>query len=41
MKAGLVTFAGPLDLARRVADWGGRGVYDQPQLTMMAAAPGS
>jgi hypothetical protein len=45
MKAGLVAFDGPLDLTRRVADWGGRGVYDTPQLTMMgelaAAAGGS
>jgi hypothetical protein len=42
MKAGLVAFDGPLDLARRVAGWGGRGRYDQPQLTMMAAmAPAS
>lgn len=38
MKAGLVTFDGPLDLTRRVADWSGRGVYDTPQLTLLAAA---
>jgi DNA-binding HxlR family transcriptional regulator len=37
MKAGLVSFEGPLDLTRRVADWGGRGVYDRPQLTQLAA----
>ena len=37
MKAGLVEFEGPLDLARRIGDWGGRGVYDQPQLTLMGA----
>jgi DNA-binding HxlR family transcriptional regulator len=38
MKAGVVTFDGPLDLARRVAAWGGLGVYDHPQLGEMAAA---
>lgn len=38
MKAGLVSFSGPLDLTRRVTAWGGRGVYDQPALTLMGAA---
>jgi DNA-binding HxlR family transcriptional regulator len=38
MKAGAVAFDGPLDLARRVADWGGRGVYDHPILTEVGAA---
>jgi DNA-binding HxlR family transcriptional regulator len=37
MKAGLVAFDGPLDLARSIADWTGRGIYDKPQLTLMAA----
>jgi DNA-binding HxlR family transcriptional regulator len=36
MKAGAVAFDGPLDLARRVAAWGGRGVYDRPMLAMLA-----
>jgi DNA-binding HxlR family transcriptional regulator len=38
MKAGAVAFDGPLELARRVAAWGGRGVFDRPVLTEMAAA---
>jgi DNA-binding HxlR family transcriptional regulator len=38
MNAGTVRFDGPLDLARRVADWGGRGVYDHPILTEVGAA---
>jgi DNA-binding HxlR family transcriptional regulator len=37
MKAGAVSFDGPLDLARRVADWGGRGVYDHPILAEVGA----
>jgi len=37
MKAGVVTFDGPLELARRVAGWGGRGVFDRPVLAEMAA----
>jgi DNA-binding HxlR family transcriptional regulator len=37
MKAGVVTFDGPLELARRVAGWGGRGVFDRPILAEMAA----
>jgi DNA-binding HxlR family transcriptional regulator len=37
MKAGAVSFDGPLDLARRVAAWGGRGVYDRPKLAELAA----
>jgi DNA-binding HxlR family transcriptional regulator len=38
MKAGTVSFDGPLDLARRLADWGGRGVYDHPILSDVGAA---
>jgi hypothetical protein len=38
MKAGVVTFDGPLELARRVAGWGGRGVFDRPILAEFAAA---
>jgi DNA-binding HxlR family transcriptional regulator len=38
MRAGTVAFDGPLDLARRVAEWGGRGVYDHPVLASMAGA---
>ena len=38
MKAGAVSFDGPLHLARRVADWGGRGVYDHPILAEVGAA---
>jgi DNA-binding HxlR family transcriptional regulator len=37
MKAGAVSFDGPLELARRVAAWGGHGVYDRPVLAEMAA----
>jgi DNA-binding HxlR family transcriptional regulator len=37
MKAGAVTFDGPLELARRVAGWGGHGVYDHEVLAEMAA----
>ena len=33
MKAGLVRFDGPLELARLVASWGGRGVWDRPLLS--------
>lgn len=40
MKAGAVSFDGPLELVRRVADWGGRGVYDHPILTEVGAAAG-
>jgi DNA-binding HxlR family transcriptional regulator len=40
MKAGAVTFDGPLELARRVAGWGGRGVYDRPILAEFALAAG-
>lgn len=36
MKAGAVAFDGPLELARRVAGWGGRGRYDEPKLALMA-----
>jgi DNA-binding HxlR family transcriptional regulator len=39
MKAGVVSFDGPLELARQVAGWGGRGVFDHPILTEMAAGP--
>jgi DNA-binding HxlR family transcriptional regulator len=38
MKAGVVRFDGPLELARQVAGWGGRGVFDHPVLAEMAAA---
>jgi DNA-binding HxlR family transcriptional regulator len=37
MKAGAVRFDGPLDLARRLADWGGRGIYDRPILSELGA----
>jgi hypothetical protein len=37
MKAGAVRFDGPLDLARRLADWGGRGIYDHPILSELGA----
>jgi DNA-binding HxlR family transcriptional regulator len=40
MKSGAVRFDGPLELARRVAGWGGRGVYDRPVLAEMGAARG-
>jgi DNA-binding HxlR family transcriptional regulator len=41
MKAGIVAFDGPLDLTRRLGAWGGRGVYDRPILTEIAAGAGA
>jgi hypothetical protein len=35
MKAGAVAFDGPLELARQVATWGGRGRYDRPMLALL------